>query len=238
MPSVKKKKGGYFREFTKGILKENPNMVTLLGMCPTLAITTSVFNGFGMGVATTFVMTLANITVSLMRKLVPTSVRLPVYIVVITAYVTIAELLVKAYVPALYATLGIFIPLIAANCILLGRLEVFASRNGVVKSTLDGLGMGVGFTLTLVLMGSVREILGAGKWFGLEIPFLKDNAMVVFILPAGGFFALGIIIAAVNAILHRKPPAELGCSGCIHSDSCALCGTGGVCDPSAPQPRD
>lgn len=160
----------YGKEFTKGILKENPTLVGLLGMCPTLAVTTAAFNGIGMGLSTMFVLICSNIVISLLRKVIPEQVKLPCYIVIIASFVTVIQFLVHGFVPALYTSLGAFLELITVNCIILGRAEMFASKNNVLASALDGAGMGLGFTLALFLMGSVREILGSGTWFGLTIP--------------------------------------------------------------------
>lgn len=212
-------KGSMF-ELTKGIIKENPVLVGLLGMCPTLAVTNQAINGLGMGVATTFVLICSNIVISLLKKVIPSTVRLPSFIVIIAGFVTLIEFLLKCYLPTIYSALGIFLPLITVNCIILGRAEAFASKNKVVASALDGLGMGIGFTIALFAMGSIREILGAGSFMGMKIPVLCDNSMVMFIMPAGGFFVLGCIIALVNKLANKKPPAELGCSGCPHADSC------------------
>lgn len=222
-----------FKEFTKGFIKENPVLVTLLGMCPTLAVTTMASNGIGMGLATTFVLVGSNIVISLLKKIIPSAVRLPCYIVIIAGFVTLIEFLLKGYVPALYNSLGIFLSLITVNCIILGRAEVFASKNKVFPSILDGLGMGLGFTLALFVMGSIREILGTGAWFGMQIPFLSDNPMSVFIMPAGGFFTLGIVIAVVNVLKKKKPPKEIGCSSCPMADSCLDRNGEGGCDNNA-----
>ncbi|MCC8192066.1 MAG: electron transport complex subunit E [Ruminococcus sp.] len=216
------------KEFTKGFIKENPTLVTLLGMCPTLAVTTQASNGIGMGLATTFVLLCSNVVISLLKKVIPDTVRLPCYIVIIAGFVTLIEFLLEGFLPSLYDSLGIFLSLITVNCIILGRAEVFASKNKVLPSALDGLGMGLGFTLSLTLMGSVREILGSGTIFGFEIPFLVDSPMTVFILPAGGFFTLGIIIAVVNKLKHKKPPKEIGCSGCPNMKNCERLKKGGV----------
>lgn len=210
-----------FQEFTKGIIKENPTLVTLLGMCPTLAVTTMASNGIGMGLATTFVLLGSNIVISLLKNVIPKAVRLPCYIVIIAGFVTAVELLLKSYVPSLHSALGIFLPLITVNCIILGRAEVFASKNKLLPSICDALGMGLGFTLALFAMGSVREILGAGQWFGLQIIPESVSNMMIFIMPAGGFFVLGCIIALVNKIAKKKPPQEIGCSACPHYSVCA-----------------
>lgn len=211
---------GCFKEFSKGIIKENPTLVTLLGMCPTLAVTTMASNGIGMGLATTFVLLGSNIVISLLKNVIPKAVRLPCYIVIIAGFVTAVELLLKAYVPSLHSALGIFLPLITVNCIILGRAEVFASKNKLIPSILDAVGMGLGFTLALFLMGSLREIFGAGQWFGFQIIPQTIPAMTIFIMPAGGFFALGVIIAVVNKLANKKPPQEIGCKGCPNSKNC------------------
>jgi Na+-translocating ferredoxin:NAD+ oxidoreductase subunit E len=182
--------------FTNGILKENPTLVLLLGMCPTLGVSSSAINGLGMGLATTFVLTFSNIAVSLVKSQIPDKVRIPAFVVIIAAFVTIVELTMKAYLPALFNTLGIFIPLIVVNCIVLGRAEAFASKNTVGKSLFDGLGMGIGFTFALTLLGLIRELLGASSAFGIDI--LKGDLMLVFILAPGAFIALGYLIALIN----------------------------------------
>lgn len=205
-------------ELVKGIIKENPVFVTLLGMCPTLAVTTMASNGIGMGLATTFVLVCSNLVISLLKNIIPKAVRLPCFIVVIASFVTLIEFLLKGYIPALYDSLGLFLSLITVNCIILGRAEAFASKNNPWKSILDGLGSGIGFTIALFLMGSVREILGSGKWFGIDLNL--PVTMTVFIMPAGGFFALGVIIAVVNKLAKKAPPQELGCAGCPNAASC------------------
>lgn len=210
------------KDLTKGFVKENPVLVTLLGMCPALAVTTMASNGIGMGLATTFVLVGSNLVISLLKKVIPDAVRLPCYIVIIAGFVTLIEFLLKGYVPALYDSLGIFLSLITVNCIILGRAEVFASKNKIIPSVLDGLGMGLGFTLALFLMGAVREIIGTGSIFGISIPFISQNPMSVFIMPAGGFFTLGVIIAVVNKLKKKKPPKEIGCVGCPNANSCSV----------------
>lgn len=206
------------KEFTKGIIKENPVLVTLLGMCPTLAVTSLASTALGMGLATTFVLLGSNIVISLLKNIIPKEVRLPAYIVVIAGFVTFIGFMMKGYLPALYESLGIFLSLITVNCIILGRAEVFASKNNVGKSALDALGMGVGFTFALFLMGSAREILGVGTWMdinlGIKIP------ISIFSSPAGGFLTLGFIIAIVNKLKHKAPPKELGCEGCPNASVC------------------
>ena len=213
----------YMKEFTKGLIKENPTLVTLLGMCPTLAITTMASNAIGMGAAATFVLICSNIAISLLKKVIPQQVRLPSYIVVIAGFVTLVGLILQAYVPAVYDALGIYLPLITVNCIILGRAEMFASKNNVLASALDGAGMGVGFTLALLAVGSVREIFGSGTWFGMKVCPDFIEPMTIFILPAGGFFVLGCVIALVNKIANRKPPEATGCSACPNREGCISC---------------
>ncbi len=207
-----------FKEFTKGIIKENPTLVGLLGMCPTLAITITAINGIGMGLATTFVLVCSNIVISLLKNVIPKSVKLPCYIVIIAGFVTFIEMIMKRYLPELYTSLGTFLSLITVNCIILGRAEIFACKNKLIPSILDGLGMGLGFTLALTLMASIREIIGNGTWFEMEIPYVQR--MTIFILPAGGFFVLGCIIAFVNKLSDKKPPGEIGCSTCANASDC------------------
>ncbi len=206
------------KEFTKGIFKENPVLVTLLGMCPVLAVTTLASNGLGMGAATTFVLLGSNIVISLLKKVIPKQVRLPAYIVIIAGFVTFIELMIKGYLPDLYDSLGLFLSLITVNCIILGRAEVFASKSNVKKSILDALGMGVGFTLALFLMGSIREILGTGQWMGIDLHL--DTPLTMFIMPAGGFLVLGFIIAVLNKIKGTKPPKTIGCDNCPNFSLC------------------
>ena len=186
------------QNFTKGFLKENPVFVLLLGMCPTLGTTTSALNGLGMGLATAFVLTMSNLVVSLVKNQIPDKVRIPSFIVIIATFVTIVELTMQAYVPALFEQLGLFIPLIVVNCIVLGRAEAFASKNGVWSSVLDGLGMGLGFAFALTILGSVRELLGSGAIFGIHL--IKGDLMLVFVLAPGAFIVLGYIIAIINKI--------------------------------------
>lgn len=186
---------------TKGILKENPTFVLILGMCPTLGVTSSAINGMGMGVATMAVLIMSNIVISLIKNLIPGKVRIPAFIVVIASFVTIIEMLMQAYVPSLYASLGVFIPLIVVNCIILGRAEAFASKNSVVDSALDGIGIGLGFTLSLTVIGAVREVLGAGSIFGYTF---ADGVMpLLFILAPGGFIVLGYLMVLFNKVAKR-----------------------------------
>ncbi len=219
-----------FTAFSRGIIKENPVLRLALGTCPTLAVTTSLSSALGMGIAATLVLCCSNVVISLLRKVIPQKVRIPAYIVIIASFVTIVQMLVKAFVPFLDAQLGVYLPLIVVNCIILGRAEAFASKNPVTASFLDGLGMGIGFTAALACMGIIREVLGAGvidlsNYFEnlkLEIPFLKDNPILVFILPPGGFFVFGMLMAVVNKLAEKKgkPKAELSCSGCPMRDNC------------------
>jgi Na+-translocating ferredoxin:NAD+ oxidoreductase subunit E len=189
------------QNFTKGFFKENPILVLVLGTCPTLATTSSALNGMGMGLATTFVLIGSNVVISLLSNLIPDKVRIPAFIVVIASFVTIVDLVMQAYVPSLYATLGIFIPLIVVNCIVLGRAEAYASKNSVFSSLIDGIGMGLGFTMALGILGSFREIVGSGAIFGHK--FMKGDGILVFILAPGAFIALGYLIALVNRLKKR-----------------------------------
>ena len=188
---------GKFQLITKGLIKENPTFVLLLGMCPTLATTTSAINGMSMGLATMFVLILSNLVISLIKNLIPDMVRIPSFIVVIASFVTLLQMLMQAYLPDIYATLGLFIPLIVVNCIILGRAEAFAAKNGPVASIFDGIGMGLGFTIALTILGAVREILGTGKLFGLTL-MPEEYGMLVFVLAPGAFIVLGYLIAIVN----------------------------------------
>ncbi len=185
--------------FTKGLLKENPVFVLLLGLCPTLGVTTTAFNGLGMGLATTFVLVMSNIVVSLVKTGIPDKVRIPAFIVIIASFVTVVELTMQAYLPTLFESLGLFIPLIVVNCLVLGRAEAFASKNNLGSSLIDGLGMGIGFSLALTLLGAVREFLGTGEIFGLQF-FDSSYGMIVFILNPGAFIVLGYLILVVNRI--------------------------------------
>lgn len=186
---------------TKGIIKENPTFVLVLGMCPTLGTTTSALNGLGMGVATTFVLMLSNIVISMLSSLIPDKVRIPSYIVVIAVFVTAVQLLMQAYVPALYQTLGLFIPLIVVNCIVLGRAEAYANKHAALDSFLDGLGIGLGFTLSLTVLGACREMLGSGSLFGFK--FLPSDGILVFILAPGAFLVLGYLMVLFNKIMKK-----------------------------------
>lgn len=187
-----------------GLIKENPVLVLILGTCPTLAVSTMAVNGLGMGVAATFVLLCSNVFISLLKNIIPEKVRIPCYIVLIAGFTTIVQLVVKAYFPAIDSALGLYIPLIVVNCIILGRAEMFANKNSVAHSMLDAIGMGAGFTLALLLMGSIREILGSGTWFGISIFKGAIDPMLIFILAPGGFFVYGCIIALVNRLTKGK----------------------------------
>jgi electron transport complex protein RnfE len=192
-----------FKVFLNGLIKENPTFVLLLGMCPTLGTTSSAINGLGMGLATTFVLICSNMVISLIKNLIPDKVRIPSFIVVIAAFVTILQMCMEAYLPALYDSLGLFIPLIVVNCLILGRAEAFASKNNVVNSMFDGIGMGLGFTLGLTVLGIVREVLGSGSIFGMK--FIGDaDGILIFVLAPGAFIALGYLIAIVNKLKSKQ----------------------------------
>ncbi|MBQ4087639.1 MAG: electron transport complex subunit E [Clostridia bacterium] len=195
---------GNMKELTKGLMKENPIFVQFLGMCATLAVSTSVINGIGMGLSTTAVLIASNIIISLIRNFIPNKVRIAAYIIVIAGCVTAVEMALNAFAPAISKSLGIFIPLIVVNCIILGRAEAFASKNGVVKSALDGIGMGLGFTLALVILGSIREILGNGTFLGIQLFGEGFQPATVLILPPGAFIVLGTVLAVINLITSKK----------------------------------
>lgn len=203
-----------------GIWKENPTFVMMLGMCPTLAVTTSVINGFAMGVSTALVLIFSNILISLLRKIISDNIRIPAYIVIVAALVTTVQMLLQAYVPSLYTALGIYIPLIVVNCIILGRAESFASKNGIVVSAFDGLGMGIGFTIALSLIGFVREILGAGSVLGMMV-IPERYHITAFVLAPGAFFALAVLTALQNKF--KAPSATNGASGACGA-GCGSCG--------------
>jgi len=206
----------------KGIIKENPVLVLLLGTCPTLAVTSDVKSAVGMAAAAAVVLILSNLFISLLRNVIPDKVRIPCYIVVIAGFVTVVEMLMHAFFPDIYSALGIFLSLIVVNCIILGRAEMFASKNGIVASIMDGIGMAIGFAVALVAMSAIREVFGAGSFFGMEIPFLKDYTIPILTSAPGGFFVFGLLIAIVNKFMSkkRKPKAEFGCEGCPSAASC------------------
>jgi len=187
-----------WKNFSKGFFKENPVLVLLLGMCPTLGVTTSAINGLGMGLATTFVLVMSNLVVSIVKSQIPDKVRIPSFIVIIASFVTMVELIMQAYVPSLFEQLGLFIPLIVVNCIVLGRAEAFASKNNILSSLIDGLGMGLGFAMALTILGGIRELLGSGSFFGFK--FIEGDGMLVFVLAPGAFIALGYLIVLINKI--------------------------------------
>ena len=215
----------------KGILKENPVFVLILGTCPTLAVTTNVVGAFGMGIAALAVLLCSNILVSLLRKIIPDSVRIPCYIVIIAGFVTMVEMLVHAYFPDLYEMLGVYLALITVNCIILGRAEMFASKNTVFRSALDGIGMGLGFTLAMVAMATVREVLGSASFAGVAIPSLEPYKMDVLVKAPGGMLVYGLLIALVYAITHGKAPVKksFSCQSCPNLESChAACTADGA----------
>jgi len=195
-----------WKEFTKGFIKENPVFIMALGLCPTLAVTSSVKNAIGMGLAATFVLTCSNMIISLIKNLIPDKIRIPCFIIVIASFVTIVDLVMNAYTPEIHKNLGLFIPLIVVNCIILGRAEAFASKNKLLPSLLDGLGMGLGFTLALVLIGSIREILGAGLWLGKEVmpDAYIENPMLVAILAPGAFIIMGLLMGLIKLVNKGK----------------------------------
>ncbi|MBR4410860.1 MAG: electron transport complex subunit E [Firmicutes bacterium] len=207
---------------TKGIIKENPVLILLLGTCPTLATTSSCLNGLGMGVSATAVLICSNIVISLLAKIIPDKVRIPCYIVVIAGFVTVVQFVLQAFVPSLYASLGLFIPLIVVNCIILGRAEMFASKNNAFDSALDGIGMGLGFTLALGVMGAIREVFGAGTILGIAVPFLSAHPIMIVALAPGGFFVYACAIAAINYFTNGKAiqKKEFGCAGCAMASTC------------------
>ena len=206
---------------TNGIIKENPVLVLVLGTCPTLATTTQASNAFGMGVAATAVLLGSNIFVSLLRKAISDKVRIPCYIVLIASFVTIVQMVLHAFAYSIYEALGIFLPLIVVNCIILGRAEMFANKHNPIDSALDAIGMGIGFTLTLFVMASIREIFGNGTWYGMPIPVLADNHISILTMAPGGFCIFGCLIALVNKFGKSKPKkTEFGCEGCPSAAAC------------------
>lgn len=212
--------------FTKGLIKENPVLVLILGTCPTLATSTNVSSAIGMGAAATVVLLCSNIVISALRKIIPDKVRIPCYIVLIAGFVTMVQMLVKAFAPALDKSLGIYLPLIVVNCIILGRAEMFANKNKVLDSAVDALGMGAGFTLALCAMATIREVFGSGTFFGMPIPVLESNNISILTMAPGGFFVFGLLIAMVNKFAKNKPKKrDFGCEGCPSRDVChsAVC---------------
>ena len=214
-----------WKEFSKGIIKENPTLRLVLGTCPTLAVTTSLESAIGMGLAASVVLICSNIVISALRKLIPSKVRIPAYIVIIAGFVTMVQMLVKAYLPDLDKSLGVYLPLIVVNCIILGRAEAFAGKNSVIYSALDGVGMGIGFTCALILMGGIRELLGSGSLYGFNILPQAVSPMTIFILAPGGFFVFGILIALTNKLADKKgkPKAEIKeCGSCPMAATCTM----------------
>ena len=210
---------------TNGIIKENPVLVLVLGTCPTLATTTSVSTAIGMGIAAAIVLICSNILISLLRKIIPDSVRIPCYIVVIAGFVSVVQMLVQAYFQDLYNALGVYLPLIVVNCIILGRAEMFASKHSVGESALDGIGMGIGFTLTLVVMATLREVIGAGTFAGIPVPFFSSYNIPILTQTPGGFFIFGCLIALVARITHGKVKhAATGCGICPNAAVCGKIG--------------
>jgi len=214
---------------TRGIIKENPALILLLGTCPFLATTTGAINGLGMGVSTMAVLICSNIVISILKNIIPSKVRIPCYIVVIAGFVTLVQFLLKAYLPELNASLGLFIPLIVVNCIILGRAEMFASKNSVIDSALDGIGMGLGFTLALGCMGLIRELLGSGTAFDIAIFGDSFTPMAIFMLAPGGFFVYSILVAAINFFSKGKAikKKSFSCQGCAMAASCQSADKGG-----------
>lgn len=206
----------------KGILLENPVFVLVLGTCPTLATTTTVIGAFSMGIAAMLVLICSNAVISVLRKVIPETVRIPCYIVIIAGFVTIVKLFIQAYLPDIFNLLGVYLDLITVNCIILGRAEMFAGKNSVGKSVLDGIGMGIGFTIALVSIAVIREVIGAGTFVGFEIPFMIDHRIEFFAKAPGGLMVYGIMIAVVNAITHGKAPykKEFSCEGCPSAGVC------------------
>lgn len=215
---------------TNGIIRENPVLVLVLGTCPTLAVTTMAVNGIGMGIAATMVLICSNIVISMLKKVVPDSVRIPCYIVIVAAFVTMVQFIVKAFAPDLDKALGVFLPLIVVNCIILGRAEMFANKNTVLASALDGVGMGIGFTLALFCMGSIRELIGNGSWMGIPITANLWDPIIVFLLAPGGFLVFGSLIALVNHLTKGKgiQKKEFGCAGCPSAAACKAARKGGA----------
>lgn len=211
-----------WQNFLKGLIKENPTLVLVLGTCPTLAISTSVVAAVGMGLAATAVLICSNMAISALRKVIPDRVRIPCYIVLIAGFVSVVEMVLEAYAFSLYESLGVYLSLIVVNCIILGRAEMYANKNKVIDSAIDALGMGLGFTLAITAMATIREILGSGTWCGLPIPWLQDNPIGIMIMAPGGFFVFGCLIALVNKISKGKAikKKEFGCASCPAAGAC------------------
>ena len=227
---VKQPKKHAFSAFINGLIRENPTFVLMLGMCPTLAVTTSAINGIGMGLSTTAVLIMSNMMISMLRKIIPDSVRMPAFIVIVASFVTIVDFLMEGFVPSLYDSLGLYIPLIVVNCIILGRAESYASKNPVIPSIFDGIGMGLGFTVGLTSIGIVRELIGSGKIFNMQILPDSYEPFTIFILAPGAFFVLACLVALQNKVKNnlarkgKKVPEAAGCGA-----SCASCGNAAAC---------
>jgi len=207
----------------KGLIKENPVLVAVLGICPTLAVSTQVSSALGMGVATTFVLLGSNISISLIRKIIPVKVRIPCYIVFIAGFVTLIKMIIEAFAFPLYQALGIFLPLITVNCIIFARAEIFARKNTVIDSALDAIGMGAGFTLALLATATIREIIGSGTWLGIKIPVLGDYNIPILAMAPGGFVVFGVLMAIMNMISKGKTrKKEFGCTGCPSATTCGI----------------
>ena len=216
-------KNGNMSTLLRGIIKENPVLVLILGTCPTLATTTNIVGAFGMGIAALVVLVCSNIVISLLRKVIPDTVRIPCYIVIIAAFVTAVQMLLQAYLPSIYNMLGVYLALIVVNCIILGRAEMYARKNTVLNSALDGVGMGLGFLLALLVMATIREVIGNGSFAGIEIPFLSDYKISILTEAPGGFLVYGIVIAVMNKLTEKRggvKKKEFSCEGC---PSAALC---------------
>lgn len=213
----------------KGIIKENPVLVLVLGTCPTLAVTTGVVSAFSMGIAAMIVLICSNAVISALRKVIPSAVRIPCYIVVIASFVTLVQMLLQAYLPSIFEMLGVYLPLIVVNCIILGRAEMFASKNGVLDSALDGVGMGLGFTVALLAMAIIREVLGNGTFAGISIPFLSDFNLPLLTMSPGGFLTFGILMAIMHKLTGKEQ--KLGCAGCPGAKACGK--TGEECNGGA-----
>lgn len=228
------KKKSLWKEFSKGIIRENPVLRLVLGCCATLAVTTAAGNAIGMGLATTFVLVCSNAVISLLRNVIPGKVRIPAFITIIAGFVTVVQLFIKAFSPALDTALGVYLPLIVVNCIILGRAEMFASKNRVLPSVLDGLGMGVGFTAAMLCMGIIRELLGAGTVFGLPVLSGFMEPIIIFLLPPGGFFVFGMLVALAGKLSKDgKAPETVGCGGCPLAASCTMKDKNESCEKEA-----
>ena len=206
----------------RGIIAENPILILVLGTCPTIGTSTSMFQAISMGLAATIVLVCSNLAISLLRKVIPDKVRIPCYIVIIAGFVSVVEMVMHAFAPGIYDALGVFLSLIVVNCIILGRAEMYASKNTVFDSVIDAIGMGLGFALALFCMATIREVFGAGTWMGMEIPVIKSFAVPILQNSPGGFFVFGCLIAIVNKLFKRQPKVEFSCKGCPSAEFCSL----------------